>query len=216
MINPGYRYEAEIKKISGYYISLSGLDGSGKSTQAMLLQQALTVQRRSAFIAHHRISDNTFFDRALKYIYNSSSTDIINQEYISSIIAFEYLGYFLESILPRLSNEIAILDRAVYDLFVSQTTVFGCDFEVGWQIIKDISVSGFHFFIDVSPDICYERIQKREQQIKPHETLEALSKKYEGYKKLVEKGALVPIDGTASELIVHNRIVNQLELFKII
>ena len=216
MINPDYKYRAEVEKIGGDYISLSGLDGSGKTTQAKLLQQALMIRGYSAFIAHHRISDNEFFERALKYLYNSSSITNINQEYVSSLIAFEYLGFFLESISPRLGHEIAILDRAAYDLFVSQTTIFGCDFEIGQQIIKETCMSGLHFFIDVSPDICYARIQKRADQIKQHETLDALTEKYEVYKKLVEQGILISIDGTLSKLVVHNNIVNQLQLYKMI
>lgn len=76
-----------------FYISLSGLDGSGKTTQAKLLNQSMTNLQLNSIVCHHRITDNTFFKKAFSYIYTNKIIENISQDDMSLFIAFELLGY---------------------------------------------------------------------------------------------------------------------------
>lgn len=212
MINLSYRYNSEAIKIPNNFIVLCGLDGAGKSTQARLLKSSLENIGYSCFVKHHRISENEFFYNTFKYIYNSQIRRNIQQNETSYIVAFEYLGYFINNIIPLTKNYIPILDRGVFDLLASQTTIFGNNFDSGWILLNEIACSGCHIFIDVLPEICCDRINKRTEKPKPHESLEALQMKYKVYKQQVEVGALISVNGQEEKESVNENILKHVRM----
>lgn len=189
-----------------FYISLSGLDGSGKTTQAKLLNQSMTNLQLNSIVCHHRITDNTFFKKAFSYIYTNKIIENISQDDMSLFIAFELLGYYLS--LDDNKNVVPIFDRWIFDLFVSQTTIFNSDFKKGMLLLKNLLSYGCNIFIDVPPDICAKRIFERCEIIKSHESYEVLVKKYLKYKELEHKGAFIVVDGTEDCQCIHEKILN--------
>lgn len=214
MIDPSYRYLESFMDLKWTYFVLSGLDGSGKTTQIELLKKNLEKQGKSVIISHHSIDDNTFFKNTLRYIYTNVVNEKISQNDISYMLAFEYLGFFIENIMPKLTdNTVVLMDRGVYDLLVSQTTIFNDNFDKGWIILEKICNSGIHFFLDVSPEICSSRIQNRNKEVKLHETLSVLSRKYVVYKKLVSEGCLISVNGELSIQEVNKELEKKIKLF---
>lgn len=214
MIDSSYRYSNFSQEIKTKYFVISGLDGAGKTTQIKLLKKELEKLGKSVIILHHKIDDNMFFNNALRFIYTNINKEKISQTDIGYIIAFEYLGYFIESIIPKLNKNIIILmDRGFYDLLVSQTTVFNNNFDKGWLLLEKICRSGVHFFLDVSPERCFHQIKLRNTDIKPHENLEILIKKYIAYKNLVDKKFLIPVNGERSIEKINEELMQKIILF---
>ena len=180
-----------------------GIDGSGKSTQTERLFKKLSRINKT-YIYHHKIEDNKQFHNAMKYLYRNTENN--DQEYISYLVAFEFLQFFVNDVLEKLEKGyFVILDRSVFDLYVVQKNLFKCDFSRGWEIIEFISKLGTNIYLSIDYEEAYKRVVSRGKSIKLHEKKENLQRQKKGYDSLKSENIYI-IDANRSENSISDEI----------
>jgi dTMP kinase len=172
----------------GIFIVIEGLDGSGKTTQANLLANKLSITYSllcTAEPSHGKIG--TFIREGCLYEEKRLPT-----EAEALLFAADRIGHMKNEILPALDEgKLVICDRYVYSSLAYQGSA---GLSVDW--IKTINARAlepdFAIFIDVSPERVLGRLRRQKSVM---ETLETQQKVREVYMKYVEKGELVLIDG---------------------
>ncbi|WP_025691289.1 dTMP kinase [Paenibacillus zanthoxyli] len=197
------------EELLGNLITFSGLDGSGKTTQTELLLQELGSKNTIKF--SHKITQNEEFYITLKYLYQHSKK--IDQKYISYLIAFEYLQFFINTVIYnlKLGNNV-ILDRNVFDLYIEQRYMFSNDFEHGWDMLNSIMSFGVNIYLEICPSEAYERILSRGKAVKEHEKIENLTVRKRGYDLLVSNENIHVFDASRSKEVIHQEIMELLKL----
>jgi dTMP kinase len=170
------------------FISVEGLDGSGKTTQANLLAKRLQKTHKifcTAEPSHGKIG--TFIRDGCLYEKNR-----LPIEAEALLFAADRIEHMQNEIAPALAEgKIVICDRYIYSSLAYQGST---GLSLDW--IKTINSRAlqpdFSIFIDVSPERVLERLQRKKSVM---ETLETQQKVREIYMKFVEKGELILIDG---------------------
>jgi dTMP kinase len=192
----------------GIFIVIEGLDGSGKTTQATLLEKKLEKNYKVLLTAEpSRCKIGTFIRES--YLYEDKR---LPTEAEALLFAADRIEHMYKEIKPALDVEkLVICDRYVYSSLAYQGSA-GLSLE--W--IKTINARAlqpdFSIFIDVSPERVIERLQRKKSVM---ETLETQKKVREVYLKFVEKGELVRIDGDKpKDVVAENLYAKVLGLLK--
>ncbi|MDO8574557.1 MAG: dTMP kinase [bacterium] len=189
---------------SGKFIVFEGPDGAGQSTQTELLkkylenrgyQVVLTKEPTKASEASQKISD----------ILNHRGT--ATPEEFQQLFVDDRREHLEKLILPSFSEgKIVISDRYFFS-----SLAFGslnCDLEWLISINREFPVPDATFILDVSPEVCIQRIIARGRPVQFFENLEKLGKVMENYKKIIP---IFPniylINGERSIEIIHQEIV---------
>jgi dTMP kinase len=192
----------------GIFIVIEGLDGSGKTTQATLLEKKLEKNYKVLLTAEpSRCKIGTFIRES--YLYEDKR---LPTEAEALLFAADRIEHMYKEVKPALDVEkLVICDRYVYSSLAYQGSA-GLSLE--W--IKTINARAlqpdFSIFIDVSPERVIERLQRKKSVM---ETLETQKKVREVYLKFVEKGELVRIDGDKpKDVVAENLYAKVLGLLK--
>lgn len=187
----------------GKFIAFEGIDGSGKSTQAALLEERLKREGISCY----RTMEPT----------DSLIGSLIHQIMIGRVEADNRViaGLFVADRLDHLLNKVdgivskidagttVITDRYCFSSYAYQ----GVDMPMEWVIkaneqASEILRPTLTIFIDISPDIAMERITKNRSHQELFEKKSRLEQVRENYKKafqlLEEQETVVVIDGNQS------------------
>ena len=144
-------------------ICLSGLDGSGKTTQVELLKnhfQSYGLQVGELHLKYVEISMPRIKERGRKYIEEKKITDPDTVRNVFSAINFVEKVKF--SILPSLNeNDITIVNRYIDSAKCYHYLKNGLSDYVN-DIYDTLPSPTFNLFIDVPPEACYARIESRE------------------------------------------------------
>lgn len=190
----------------GKLICISGLDGSGKTTQSKLI--------------HNYITQELNLDCALLSPFKPDMADMVvrDKKYTRKFINFikrykiaddqfhcaEVLCYAQEMIntliIPRIQEgKIVVVDRYIESSFL-YFYLSGIDYPLFDEIKKQLLNPDLWVFIDVIPEECYRRILQRGQQLaSTHESLEALKKQREYYLNNQQEYRYHIIDGNRLE-----------------
>ncbi len=187
----------------GIFIVIEGLDGSGKTTQAILLANKLSRTYSvmcTAEPSHGKIG--TFIREDCLYEERRLPT-----EAEALLFAADRIEHMQNEIAPALAEgKLVICDRYVYSSLAYQGSA---GLSLDW--IKTINARAlepdFAIFIDVSPERVLERLQRKKSVM---EILETQQKVREVYMKYVEKGELVLIDGDKSKDAVAEALYSKM------
>jgi len=179
----------------GVFIIIEGLDGSGKTTQAVLLTKKLS-QSYNVFCTAEPSNGKigTFIRESCLY-----GEKRIPTEAEALLFAADRIEHLQNEIKLALDEgKLVICDRYIYSSLAYQGSA---GLSLDW--IKTINARAlqpdFAFFIDVDPKRVLERLQRKKSVM---ETLETQQKVREVYLKFVEKGELLIIDGDKSKDVV--------------
>ncbi|HSW89223.1 MAG TPA: dTMP kinase [Candidatus Saccharimonadales bacterium] len=226
------RYHVELdidfqrNTLGGKYIAIEGIDGSGKSTQVLHVQDYFTKQGKEVLLTsepHHGSmvekmirdalqSKITIPSAALQYLY--SADRVINQESI---------------VKPSLSQEKIVLSHRVfwsavpYGLLDKIMGLKGGDYDFNQSsqiMIAQGLLSMYHqfvvpdvtFYLDISVDTAMERLSHMDKTKEIYEKRDKLEKIREGYNLLINMfpKEFVVIDGEQSEKQVTEDILRKL------
>ena len=191
-------------------VCLSGLDGSGKTTQVELLKnhfQSCGLRVCDIHLKYVEISMPKIKGKGRKYIEERKITDSDTVRNVFSAINF--VEKVKISILPSLNeNDIIIMNRYI-DSARCYHYLKNCLSDYVNDIYDALPSPAFNLFIDVPPEVCYARIESR-KIFNEFESLENLKRAYEFYKKSKER--FLWIDGQRDKEIVLNSIIENIEL----
>jgi dTMP kinase len=172
----------------GIFIVIEGLDGSGKTTQAILLAKKLSQSYNVMLTAEPSQGKiGTFIRESCLYEDKRLPT-----EAEALLFAADRIDHIEKEIKPAVEEgKLVICDRYVYSSIAYQGSA---GLSLDW--IKTINARAlqpdFSVFIDVTPEHVLERLQRKKSVM---ETLETQQKVRDVYLKFVEKGELVKVDG---------------------
>ncbi|MGQ9513470.1 MAG: dTMP kinase [Thermoproteota archaeon] len=175
----------------GVHISLEGIDGSGKTTQAYLLLNWLRSQGYRA-----KYTTEPTYGRIGSvirlHVYRIRKTPV---EYEALLFAADRVEHYLKLIKPLLNRGwVVISDRYLHSSLAYQGAVLK---DVRWirEINKFSPPPDLAILIDVPVEKALIRIKRRKVRF---EKREVLSKVRREYLRLVERGEVKPVDGMRS------------------
>jgi len=148
------------------FIVIDGLDASGKSTQAVRLHSFLRNLGKTVFLRFHPSNDNFFGVKAKQFLYlkgkgaHSAAAYFYMVDVIRSILLYSWQRYDYVVFVRYLMGTAYLpspLHRIAYHFFA-----------------LIVPTSDFMFFLDVSPEEAYRRIQQERSRREMFESLEEL------------------------------------------
>jgi dTMP kinase len=190
--------------MKGLLIAFEGIDGSGKSSQAVLLKDWIEM-RRDVYLTEWNSSD--WIHDIIK---EAKKKNTLTPTTFSLIHATDFSDRYERFILPMLkSGFVVICDRYIYTAY-ARDVVRNVDFNWVKKLYFFAIKPNFTFYIRVTPEVALERIKKAKRKIKPQEAgidilgelpLEEGFLKYQGmvveiYDKIAkEESNFITIDG---------------------
>jgi dTMP kinase len=195
----------------GVFICIEGLDGSGKTTQAVLLTERLGKRYNAIYTSEpSKGKTGTFIRNCCLYEKERLPTAVE-----ALLFAADRVEHVENEVKPALAEgKLVICDRYIYSSLAYQGSA-GLSLE--W--IKSVNSYALQpdlaMFIDVSPELVLERLQRRKSVM---ETLETQQKVREVYLKFADKGELIKIDGNKPKEVVaqalYSKVLSLLETVK--
>jgi dTMP kinase len=180
------------------FIILDGLDGSGKSTQAILLRNYLLKDGKTVILRTHPNGDN-FFGRLCRayLLLNGTSAHI-------AASLFFFLDIVRSVIMYRWRN----VDTVIFVRYLLGTAYLPKPLHKLLYLffLKTMPLSPHIYFLDTSPEESFRRIEEKRTQKEMFESLENLIIVREKVLELVKKAEWKIIDGDKSAKIVHMEI----------
>lgn len=188
---------------NGLFIVLEGIDGSGKSSVAILLRKKLLEHNYKAVVTR----EPTFYQAGLvlrKYLstFKLYQRDPVYEALLFAADRIYHVNSFIKPLVKK--GFIVICDRYVYSSIVYQSTD-GVPEEWIKSINKYTLTPDLAFFIDVDPTSALARIKDKASMF---EDKSFLGKVYLKYKDLVKKGVLIPVNGKRSINKITDEIYN--------
>jgi len=150
------------------FIVIDGLDASGKSTQAIRLYKFVKDNGKTVFLRFHPSNDNFFGVKAKQFLYlkgksaHLAAASFYMLDVIRSILHYSWRKYDYIIFVRYLMGTAYLpspLHRIAYHFFASI-----------------VPTSNFMFFLDVSPEQAYRRIQQERRRREMFESLEELKR----------------------------------------
>ncbi|HSW96620.1 MAG TPA: dTMP kinase [Candidatus Saccharimonadales bacterium] len=209
--------------LGGRYIAIEGIDGSGKSTQVLRLQEyfekkgkkvILTSEPRPGSIVEHMIRDALQSKvqipaTALQYLY--SADRVINQESIVKPSLLEQkivLSHrvFWSAVPYGLMDKIMDVKNGIYDFNQSSQIMIAQGLLSMYHqfVIPDVTI-----YLNVSVDTAVERLSHMDKTKEIYEKRDKLEKIREGYNVLIKMfpKEFIIINGEQSEREVSEEIL---------
>lgn len=169
----------------GKFIVFDGLDGSGQSTQAKLLNDFLINEGRKVVLTKEPTLDSETGKRIKEVLDKRSEMDAGE---LQELFAKDRKEHLENTIIPALKEgKIVICDRYFFSSFAFGKAS-GLDLDWLIKINDEFLLPDLTFILKVSPEICMERIDKRNFETGKERTLfeekEKLEKTWEVYQNL--------------------------------
>lgn len=192
-------------KYQGKFIVLDGLDGSGQSTMAELLSDYLKSEKNIENVLTKEPTQDTETGKKIKEVLRASQK--AEPMELQKLFAQDRAEHLEKVIIPALeSGKFIICDR----YFFSSLAFGSCDgLDLDWLIRLN---DGFLYpdltiVLKVRPEVCMERLDKKEGKKNIFEKTEKLKRAWETYEILPERFADVAIiDGEKSIEEVFDKI----------
>jgi dTMP kinase len=184
----------------GLFIAFEGIDGSGKSTQARLLADKLSLAGHRVY-ATFEPTDNRI-GKIIRDVLKGNA--VADERVIAGLFVADRLDHLLNhtyGLLKKLEEGFTVITDRYY---FSSYAYHGTHMDMQWVIdANSMSASllrpTVNLFIDVPTEVCMQRIQRNRQVVELYETLDNLKlvrEKYmEAFAQLKDKEAIQFING---------------------
>ena len=166
--------------IKGKFIVFEGLDGSGQTTQSYLLRDFLESKGFQVVLT----KEPTLESESGKKIKRILQEEIkVSPLKLQELFTQDRKHHLKNLILPSLKKgKIVICDRYLFSSYAYGS--INLDLDYLKKLNKDFILPDIVFFLDVSPEVCIDRIRKRSVNIELFEKIEILKKVYKNYHKI--------------------------------
>ncbi len=167
----------------GLLIVLEGIDGSGKTTLAKNLCENLDFQKITTQYLH----EPTHSEYGLKIRkYLKGEFQLSKQELIDLFLLDRNFSV-KENILPNLEKGVhVVLDRYFYSMAAYQGDEEFSPLKIlQMNLEKNFPAPNVLFFLDIPPEIAYERIQTRSERQEAFDSIVQLERISKNYKKIL-------------------------------
>ena len=186
------------------FIVIEGVDGSGKTTVVALLNRILK-EKGFKVITTGEPTKGPIGKIIRNYIENEKERDLIIE---ALLFAADRRWHIKNVILPGLNkSNYVISDRYIYSSIAYQTVDSNISEEFIYMINKEVIKPDYAFFIDITPEKALKRLQRKHNIF---EQIEYLNKVYKNYKKMCERGELIPIEGDKTALEIAEKILEHI------
>ncbi len=194
--------------MTGKFIALEGLDGSGSSTQVQLLSDWVFRKGLKAHITKEP-TNNIIGGLIRGQLTNSWKTSQVCFQLLFSADRAHHLETEIEPSLKK--GNIVISDRYLYST-LAYGPVEGPDMEWLEQINSKFRRPDLTIILKVPPKVCMERINKNRHEVELFESEDKLAKVWNNYEKIVKKyHDIVIVDGNRPVEKVHQDIAKEVE-----
>ena len=182
------------------FIVLEGVEGSGKSTQSLLLSERLTSTGFANLLVREPGSTNTG-EKIRNLILQGTELSPLSELFLFSAARSELIQ---NEILPALdSNSVVVCDRYIYSSIAYQGHAKGLDLNVIAEINSIATsqlVPDLVFLLDIDPELSFKRKQSDPKDRFEKESMEFHSEVRKGYLSLAKSNQKVwnIIDGQKS------------------
>ena len=190
----------------GIFIVFEGLDGSGQSTQAVLLRHYFEDNKDLVILTKEPTEDSKS-GRMIRKVLRKEKK--IEPDELQKLFVQDRKEHLNNLIIPNLKNgKFVISDR----YFLSTCAFGGINLDMEWLIeLNDkFILPNITFLLNVDPRICIERIDKRGKRFEFFEEEKKLTKVRENYFKLAKRFPnIYTINGELSKEAVFKEILNK-------
>lgn len=204
--------------VAGLFITFEGPDGSGKTTIAALVAEAL--KNKGIDVVLTREPGGIEIAEQIRKIILDPKNTAMDERTEALLYAAARRQHLIEKVLPALKeNKIVICDRFVDSSLVYQGVGRGIGidkvYEMNLFAIEGI-MPDFTIFFDIDPKLGLERTKKDEKRTLDRLDLEGLTfhqKVYDGYMEVVErfKERIICIDASKSIEEVKDNVMDLIE-----
>lgn len=199
---------------SNLFIALEGIDGSGKSTQSKRLAETLTDMGHKVYTTFEPTDSR--IGVMIRDIFSHRMEG--DHRVIAALFVADRLNHLLNSqdgILKKLDEGYTVItDRYYFSSYAYHSAHMDMDWVIKANALSaELLRPDLNVYIDISPEVSMERINKGRTSVEMYETLENLtvvSQKYQqAFELLSEVEKIVKIDGNRHADIIAEDIKQQ-------
>lgn len=171
----------EKNNYSGKFIVFDGLDGSGQSSQAKLLKDFLISRNHEAILTKEPTPDCEA-GREIRRILRKESH--ATAERLQQLFVEDRQDHLEKLIIPTLKEGKMVISDRYFFSTVCFGASDGLDLEWLINLNSNFLLPNLIFFLEVKPEICIQRIEKRGSLRELFEEKEKLAKVWQFYKMM--------------------------------
>lgn len=193
------------------FIVIEGIDGSGKTTQIELLQQRMSEEGKQVAITSE--PTDGFIGRIIRDIMRGAETTD------PAVVAALYVADRMDHITHPEVGMLALMEKG-YNIIASRYYFSSYAFQgeyvsLEWlihanSICKSRLTADLTIYINIDPEICFERIKKSRASLDIYENLEKMKRTHHEYMKAFDIAGMgeniVLVDGTLPIRQLHEAI----------
>ena len=204
------------KKSRGRFLVFEGIDGSGKSTQIQRIHQRL-VEKGMSVISTFEPTDGPIGCLIRQMLAGKVETD---QRTIASLFAADRTDHLVkrEKGVKAMKDQglVVLCDRYYFSSYAYHALYM----DMGWVIQANALNAGIlrpdtTLFIDVDPDLCFERIRANRDSFDMYEKIDILKQVRDNYflafERLKDQENVIIIDGNDTQDRVEEKIWHQIQ-----
>ena len=211
----GLGFLSSVPKKTIRFLAFEGIDGSGKTTQVLLLSHWLLSRGYNILVTEEPTREfitGYFVKIALRH------KDKLPEAAYLLLFLVDRMNHIKNRIMPALdSGKVVISDRYHFSTLAYQTAQ-GIPREKIDGVLRvlefEIPLPDLTILIDIPAEIALERLHRREKGIVDlYEKKEFLERVRENYLKLADEYDFMVIDGTEDPLSIHRKIIRKLKKY---
>ncbi len=198
----------------GKFIVFEGIDGSGKGTQIMMLAEYFKKNRIEALLTKEHTRDLAVGKLIEKTVNRKEKMDPLA---LQLCFTADRVDHFKNVIEPALDDGKMVISDRYYLSTVAYTdrTKKELMMKLNEAVVPRADLT---FFIDISPEVAIERLEKSRNKKTIFEKYERLQQSRKNYWWALRttKGRVAVIDGSEDPRVIHQNILKILKKRKII
>jgi len=216
MRNKNLRVKNLSGKSKGRFIVFEGIDGSGKSTQIKKISERLEVLENKVYSTFEP-TDGPIGSLIRQMLSGKVATD---QRTIASLFAADRTDHLVNhdnGIRRKVDQgQIVLCDRYYFSSYAYHAQYIDMKWVINANSLNaDILRPDVTIFIDVDPDICFERIKLSRSNFEMYEKIDIMKKVranyFQAFDLLKDLEKIIIIDGNTTMERVEDKIFNEVK-----